>query len=336
MARVGIDATAGAERVVRFEARAMASPLRLTVVQADVQGADGRGRDPAAVEAAWADVRAEFEAAEVAMSRFRESSDLMRLDRDAGSGRPVSVPRRLERALVAAHRAHRLTGGRFDPRVLRDLDRLGYTGAALETATEADKTDSGPATAGRTDAPILHRVARGQVTIERPIDLGGIGKGLALRWAAARVERHGLHRFLLEAGGDLVGRGPGPDTEPWVVGIEDPGGAETLAAILVETGAVATSSVRLRSWVHQGRTVHHLLDPRTGEPAEGGLRAVTVFGPDPAWAEVWSKTLFIGGHEGIARESRRRGFAAWWVTDAGDLEMTPAARERTAWVAAET
>ena len=46
--------------------------------------------------------------------------------------------------------------------------------------------------------------------------------------------------------------------------------------------------------------VHHLVDPRTGEPADGGLRAVTGHGPDPAWAEVWSKTLFIEGRERIA------------------------------------
>jgi thiamine biosynthesis lipoprotein len=143
-------------------------------------------------------------------------------------------------------------------------------------------------------------------------------------------------RFLLEAGGDLVARGPGPDGDPWLVGIEDPaGGTDPLGAIVVEAGAVATSSVRLRSWIQDGRTVHHLLDPRTGEPVESGLRAVSVYGPDPAWAEVWSKTLFIGGRATIAGEARGRGLAAWWVTDEGVLEMTPAARARTSWVEGE-
>ena len=174
------------------------------------------------------------------------------------------------------------------------------------------------------------------MAVAAPIDLGGIGKGLALRWAAALLDRRGVTGYLLEAGGDLVAHGPGPDGDPWLVGIEDPaGGADPLAAIALDSGAVATSSVRLRSWVHDDRTVHHLLDPRTGEPAEGGLRAVTVFGLDPAWAEVWSKTLFVGGGRAIASEARARGLAAWWVTDAGDLEMTAAARARTAWVEGE-
>ena len=304
----------------------MASPLRLTVPW---RGSECDG--PVVVaDAAWAAVLAEFETAEQAMSRFRDSSDLMRLNRLAGTGRTVNVPRRLERALVAADRAHRVTDGRFDPRILADLTRLGYEGAVLDrgSSTGVDRASR--------DGRIVERAVTGQVLVSDPIDLGGIGKGLALRWAAALVERQGITRYLLEAGGDLVARGESPDDGPWLVGIEDPaGGTEPLAAIETAGGAVATSSVRVRSWVHEDRDVHHLLNPRTGEPAEGGLRAVTVAGADPAWAEIWSKTLFIGGHGTIAGEARRRGLAAWWVTDAGRLEMTPAARMRTAWVGDE-
>jgi thiamine biosynthesis lipoprotein len=301
----------------------MASPLRLTALH-DASRLDTVARS---AERAWDAVRTEFEAAEAEMSRFRESSDLMHLNRAAGSGRPVRVPRRLEHALVAADRANRVTDGRFDPRVLKDLVRLGYPGAPL-----ADIDDRRP-DLGR----VVHRVRPGELTTDQPIDLGGIGKGLALRWAAALVERHGVRRFLLEAGGDLVARGPGPDGDPWLIGIEDPaGGSDALAAVAVQDGALATSSVRLRSWVQDGRRVHHLLDPRTGEPADHGLRAVTVHGPDPAWAEVWSKTLFIGGLALIVSDARALGLAAWWVGDDGALEMTPAARARTAWVATES
>jgi len=174
------------------------------------------------------------------------------------------------------------------------------------------------------------------MSIARPIDLGGIGKGLALRWAAAELERDGVSDFLLEAGGDLVARGLDPGGGPWLVGIEDPTETiEHLSVIAVMDDAVTTSSILVHRWSVDGRAVHHLLDPRTGEPAEGGLLSVTVAGPDPAWAEVWSKVLFLGGRANIAEEARSRGLAAWWVADDGSLEMTPDARRRTVWVAAE-
>jgi thiamine biosynthesis lipoprotein len=77
--------------------------------------------------------------------------------------------------------------------------------------------------------------------------------------------------------------------------------------------------------------VHHLLDPRTGEPGGDGLRAVTVAAGDPAWAEVWSKALFLDGPGRIGDEARKLGLAAWWVEADGTLRMTPGARLRTIW-----
>ena len=168
------------------------------------------------------------------------------------------------------------------------------------------------------------------------MDLGGIGKGLTLRRAAARLADLGIADLLLEAGGDLVANGRAPGGAPWQVAIEDPAGGEAPLAVVGAGGlAVATSSTRIHRWLLDGRSVHHLLDPRTGEPAEGGLAAVSVAGPDPAWAEVWSKVLFLGGLSAIGAEARSRGLAAWWVGVDGTLAMTPAARALTTWVAAE-
>jgi thiamine biosynthesis lipoprotein len=319
-----------------FERRAMGSPLRLTVT-----GAAG-----GAALLAWGRVSNEFERAEQAMSRFREASDLTRVNRAASSGEvdPIDVDARLRRALVAARRAQGLTGGRFDPRVLGDLERLDYRGAPLPGPPDHDARRRPGAT------PWLTVVGRrSAVAVVDPVDLGGIGKGLALRWAWRRLwagltvlEGAGA---LLEAGGDLVARGPSPDGGPWLVGIEDPGsergmGAEGadagdrphVAVIAVEHGAVCTSSVGVHRWRDsRGRLVHHLVDPATGEPGGAGLLSVTVASRDPAWAEVWSKTLFLEGARGIADAARLRGLAAWWVTESGSLEMTPAARPRTAW-----
>lgn len=301
----------------------MGSPLRLSVCLPP----GSRRAGAAAAETAWDLVQKEFKAAEAALSRFQATSDLTTLNAVAGTGRAAVVSRRLERALIAADRAWRATDGVFDPRVIDALERIGEHGAALPASSTGTARSAG--------TRVVEREARHRVRIARPLDLGGIGKGLALRWASDAITRIGLADWLLDAGGDLVARGSGPDGT-WSVGIEDPaGGSDILAAISIGDGAVATSSIRRRRWIHDGRSVHHLIDPATGVPADAGLQAVTVAAADPAWAEVWSKTLFIGGRARIAATARRRGLAAWWVTDDDVLEMTAAARVRTTWTAAE-
>jgi thiamine biosynthesis lipoprotein len=321
------------EADARREGRALGSPLRLTVQP---------GVDPVAVDRAWTAVGAVFAEVDAAMSRFREDSEITRLHRARG---PVAgVSRLLIAALAAADRAGRVTGGRFDARVVADLERLGF--AAVPQAWPGTRRALGSAarsaagSAGRhTDPRWLRRDVRtGTVELLAPVDLGGIGKGLALRWAARRVGPIlGEAGFLLDAGGDLVSRGLRRG-EPWSIGIEDPAGgpAPVAVAVLDRDQAIATSSVRIgRRLDPDGRPVHHLIDPATGEPGGAGLAAVTVAWADPAWAEVWSKALFLEGAAGIADAARARGLAAWWVHDQGELSMTPAARQQTSWVLAE-
>jgi FAD:protein FMN transferase len=357
--RAGVTAGVPAgpsDGAARFERRAMGSPLRLTVV----------GVDAARAATGWTEVSAAIEEIEQALSRFRATSDLMRLNEAAGDPAGMSAHPRLVAALAAAERARRITGGAFDPRILRDLEQLGYVGVPLEivadtTAPAPGSTASlgvaGPAAAGgvggavapgRTrptfpDGRWLHCNPReSRVAVAAPVDLGGIGKGLAIRWAgkvlAATLPelREPGTGALLEAGGDLIARGVAPQGGPWMVAIEDPSGGEEPAIVALRDGAICTSSIAVHRWrTDDGRDVHHLLDPRTGEPGGAGIASVTVSGPDPAWAEVWSKALFLEGAVRIGPRARAMGLAAWWVREDGSLEMTPAARQRTAWVRSE-
>jgi thiamine biosynthesis lipoprotein len=368
-ARTGVEAVAvplaSAPSVARFERRAMGSPLRLVVV----------GIPEPRASAAWEAVSAVFEELEQALSRFRPTSDLVTLNRRAGDPGCSPVHARLYEAVAIAERAWRRTDGAFDPRILEDLERLGYRGAgswdevavageAPAARAPAGLAGSAPAERGVafSDGRWLRRQPRQRaLAIAAPIDLGGIGKGLALRWgfeillAALPEIASNAHAVgnavaadgaadapphagaLLEAGGDLVARGAAPQPGPWLVGIEMPGADDEIAVLAVDGGAVCTSSIAVHAWsAADGRPVHHLVDPRTGEPGGDGLLSVTVAGPDPAWAEVWSKTLFLAGAGGIGPRARSLGLAAWWIHDDGRLEMTPAARPRTVWLAGET
>ncbi len=324
-------AAAQGRATTAFARRAMGSPLRLTVT----------GIAEAEASAGWEAVSEVIEAIEQELSRFRPTSGLMTLNARAGQDDPMPVGRWLGRALSAADRARRLTDGAFDARILGDLERLGYVGAGSPGAASLGDVRRGPGTFD--DGRWLHRDPRSaRATVAMPVDLGGIGKGLALRWAMAVLRRAlpDLARpgtgALLEAGGDLVGCGDAPQGGPWMIGIEDPGGGEEPVVVALPGGAICTSSVAVHRWRDpDGRIVHHLLDPASGEPGGEGLLAVTVAAPDPAWAEVWSKTLFLEGRAGIGARARALGLAAWWIREDGSYGMTPAARARTAWVAGE-
>ena len=315
--------------MIAFSGRALGSPIGLHVRQPVFA-------DASTAELAWDAVRAELDAVDVALSRFRADSELTALNRQAGGGATCVVSWRLRTALAAVHRAGRITDGRFDARVLEVLERIGEHGAPLDGA------EAGPGPGSPGVAPIVatDRPPSRVIVPDAPIDLGGIGKGLALRWAAAAAMRTlpGGAGLLLEAGGDVVVAGAPPDAG-WLVGVDDPvadpdGEARPVAVLALATGAVATSSIAVRNWVApDGRPVHHLVDPATSEPARTGLISVTVAAPDPAWAEVWTKALFLAGRAEIGNEARRRGLAAWWIDDRGCLGMTPAARQASVWVA---
>ena len=316
----------GPHRIVGFNARALGSALRL---QVRLPASSPDAAADAAADAAWGAVTAEFAAADLALSRFRDDSELTALNRLAGSGRVTRVSWRLRQALAAIHRAGRITSGRFDASVFDVLERIGEHGAAV----------TGPEPVAH--AAAAHTRARLVTAPARPVDLGGIGKGLALRWAtsAAMLRLPDGAGLLLNAGGDLIAAGRGPN-EGWMIGVDDPVAATPdtapVAVLALDRGAVATSSVGTRHWTGpDGQAVHHLVDPATREPARTGLIAVTVVAPDPAWAEVWSKALFLVGATRIGEEARARGLAAWWLDAGGRLSMTPAARLMSPWVAEE-
>jgi thiamine biosynthesis lipoprotein len=292
----------------------MASALRLQV----------HGAPDDAALAGWREVEDEFATTEAALSRFLPDSELTIVNREAGRGVPRPVGERLYRAVATADRARRTTGGRFDARVLAALERLGDAGTPLPAAGGVKRGS--------------FRRPRGRlIALDRAYDLGGIGKGLALRWAWRRLAtlRTVASGVLLEAGGDLVVGGRPETAQTWSIGVEDPtGGPSPVAVIVPGEGAVCTSSVARRAWWSPGGLpVHHLIDPASGLPGGGGLLSVTVASGDPAWAEVWSKALFLAGPRGIGDLARGRGLAAWWVDLEGGLAMTPAARQRTAWTA---
>ena len=272
-----------------------------------------------------------FRDVESQCSRFDPRSALMRAN--AASAEWIAVPPYCFDALDAAAVAYRRTGGRFDPRVHDDLCRLGY---ARSLAFEAgDVVLPAQSAWARPELPEWKPRFRPQLGLVHlggfRVDLGGIGKGLAVRWAVDTLRAHS-DDFLVEAGGDCYAAGRASDGGPWRIGVEDPlNPAQPIAVLAVSDRAVATSSVRIRRWTAGSSAVHHLIDPRTGLPGGAGLCAVTVVDDDVADAEVNAKALFIEGDDAIADAVGRNQIAACWVTTDGVREFSAALERYIQW-----
>ena len=308
--------------VVAGSARAMACDVNIHVA-ASVGGSE--------VEDAVQRALGVFHTVHRVCTRFDPSSPLMRAN--AHPDRWHAVPQVLFDAVTEAHRAYVSSRGRFDPRVIGDLTRLGYDhslgfeqGSVVTAGSPARQRPRAPW------RPRLRGGPRPELHLGGyPIDLGGIGKGLALRWAGAMLSAT-VDGFLIDAGGDCLCHGHGPEGERWSVGVEHPDDPSVPAAVLgVADVAVATSSVRLRRWQAGAKPVHHLIDPRTGCPGGSGLASVTVVGDDPARAEVATKALFLAGARGIAEAARRHRTAALWIGTDGTLATSRAMDAHVVW-----
>ncbi len=152
------------------------------------------------------------------------------------------------------------------------------------------------------------------------IDLGGIAKGWIAE-SAARVLSQYAGVCAVNAGGDLFTIGIPAGETVWDVALEDPRDPQaTLVTLHVGPGAVTTSYITKRSWVKDGQRQHHLIDPRTGQPAQTGWLSVTVIAPRASVAETYAKAILIAGSgEAMALAGRRKDVEFIAVEGQGQL-----------------
>lgn len=237
-------------------------------------------------------VRELFVRWEQALSRFLPDSELARLNARAGEAVPVSAL--LYEVVSTSVQAAEATGGAFDPTLLRQLVRIGYAAPFESMNGEAPLPLAGfPASGGGWRSIELDPSTR-TVTVPAgcSLDFGGIAKGMAVDAALDVLDALGVAPALVSAGGDLSVRGAPPGVTFWPVLVgDDPDGP----VVPLVRGALATSGVARRSWLQGGRRRHHLLDPATGEPADGDLREVTVAASTCTSAEVAATAAFVLG-----------------------------------------
>ncbi len=249
-------------------------------------------------------VRAGFEKArqfiqegESRFTRFAETSELSELNRSAGIRFRASPD--LFSVVALARRFFHLTRGLFDPSILPDLKRAGYD-RSMDLLRE-----QGPSPLFESllasEHPSFSEMDLGESehTILLPpgmaLDLGGIAKGWIAEQAANILSGYAT-ACAVDAGGDMFLVGLPDGLEQWPVELEDPLQPESiLTSLKIDPGAIATSTVTKRIWKQNGKSRHHIIDPRTGEPAVSEWISVTVIAQHAYEAEVFAKALLIAG-----------------------------------------
>jgi len=243
-------------------------------------------------------------ALDAACSRFRADSELMRLD--ASAGQPTMVSPLLAEAIRAALRGALLTDGDVDPTVGRAMESIGY---------DRDFA-SVPAQGGALRISVRHVPQWRQIELDDAaglltvpvgvrLDLGATAKAWAADRSAERIARQLSCGVLVSLGGDIAVAGEVPPGG-WSIRVQDVTGdpftpAEGPAGLIaIREGGLATSSTSARRWQRGGDLMHHILDPRTGSPADSDWRTVSVAAGSALDANIASTAAIIRGRRATA------------------------------------
>jgi thiamine biosynthesis lipoprotein len=256
------------------------------------------------------------------LTRYTAESDLSALNADPRLEVPVGPT--LAAALRAGQSANEASEG------LADITLLD---ARLAAESGSDPSLTSTAIASRDGEWLISRGRRGSAVVRRPrglrFDLGGVGKG----WIADRALEMlaAWPSAVIDADGDLAIRcAPG---RCWDVGVGDPRSSDANLAVLRLSApaggyptrwGVATSGVSIHRWQVNGTVRHHLIDPRTGSPAETDVVQATVVAGSSLRAEALAKAAVIAGAvEGFALLERARVRGALLLTDRGEVLALP-------------
>ena len=320
--------TAAPERKLVHTDQAMGTVVQVTIWTDD---------EPGAARAAQA-VFAEFRRLDAMMTTWTPDSEISKINAAAGSGKAVPVSDEAYAVIARALEVSKASQGVFDITV-------GAYGGLWKFDEDMDGTLPDPAEVLKRKKlvnwkDVVLDKKRHTVRLKRAgmkITLGGIAKGYAVDRAAALLDQAGFASFIVQAGGDMYVSGDKNGT-PWVVGIRDPRGTrdETFAVAPIRDHSFSTSGDYERGFVKDGVRYHHILDPRTGQPARAS-RAVTIMAKDAFTADAWSKVLFIlGAKQAMALVEKLPDFDAVFVDADNHVIMSSGLKDRIKVIAEPT
>jgi thiamine biosynthesis lipoprotein len=270
-----------------------------------------------ALRAASADLVALLERIDTLASRFRADSALSIAN--ARAGRPTPIPRLLVDLVDASLQAAAQTGGAVDPTLGRSLCALGYDRDIASVHNTGETVTASRPRRSWLDVQLDRGAGLLTVPSGAALDLGATAKAYVADHAAKALHARYGTAVLVELGGDIAVAGHRPDG--WCVGVAEREG-EDGQLIVLRHGGLVTSTTRVRQWQRGDRTLHHIVDPRTGEPAVGPWRTVSVAAPCALAANVASTASLVLGEDALPWLTTRN-IAARLVAQDGSVTTTP-------------
>lgn len=222
------------------------------------------------------------------------TSDVAKLNQS--SGRAVQVSPETYELIQKSIEISKKTEGLFDISIYPLVRAWGFTKEEYRVPE--------PEELGRllekVDASKIRLEPDNRVTLPEgmEIDLGGIAKGYLSQKLTELFQEGGAQAAVVSLGGNVQTFGKKPDGTPFMVGITDPSdGTSVLGTIRIGEKAVITSGSYQRYFEKNGKVYHHIIDKRTGAPAQSDLTSVTVIGEDGVTADSLATALFVMGKE---------------------------------------
>ena len=242
--------------------------------------------------AALTDASREINRLERLLSRTIDTSEISQIN----AGGAVTVSEETASLLAQAQTYTAATDGAFDITIAPLVSLWGITTDSPHIPTQQEIDVLLPLV-----GPEHLHLSGDTVTLDDgcAIDLGGIAKGYAADLLRARLEKEGVTSATLDLGGDVFVMGRKTDGSDWRIAVKDPADTESyLGVVSAADKFIVTSGVYERYFEENGVRYHHILDPKTGCPAESGLVSVTVLCGNGAWADALSTACFVLGPDG--------------------------------------
>ena len=162
------------------------------------------------------------------------------------------------------------------------------------------------------------------------LELGAVGKGYTADIISELLKGQGVTSALLDLGGNIQAVGTKPDGSDWRIGLKNPEGEGSLGVLSISDCAVVTSGNYERYFTGEdGKIYGHIIDPKTGRPAESGLLSVTVIAPEGKLCDALSTSLFVMGCDKAAEYWREyQDFEMILITEDGEIHLTEGIKDK--------